>query len=125
MIRQIGAVAIGGAAGAVTRWLIASTVQRLAGGSFPWGTLVVNAAGSFALGFLFVWLLERSSSGELVRMAITVGFLGAFTTFSTYSLESIRLLQSGAFGLAAANIFGQLLLCLPLTWLGVQLARTL
>jgi len=125
MIRQMVAVAIGGAAGAVIRWLVAASVQRLAGGSFPWGTLMVNALGSFALGFLFIWLLERSSSGELLRMAITVGFLGAFTTFSTYSLESIRLLQSGSFGLAAANVVGQIVLCLPLTWLGVQLARTL
>ncbi|MDX8413000.1 MAG: fluoride efflux transporter CrcB [Mariprofundales bacterium] len=125
MIRQLAAVAIGGAAGAVMRWLIASSIQRLAGTSFPWGTLMVNALGSFLLGFLFVWLIERSSSGELLRMAITVGFLGAFTTFSTYSLESIRLLQSGSFGLAAANIIGQVVLCLPLTWLGVQLARTL
>jgi len=124
-MRQLAAVAIGGAAGAVMRWLIASSVQRLAGTSFPWGTLMVNALGSFLLGFLFVWLLERSSSGELLRMAITVGFLGAFTTFSTYSLESIRLLQSGSFGLASANIIGQIVLCLPLTWLGVQLARTL
>jgi len=107
------------------RWLAASSLQRLVGSSFPWGTLMVNALGSFLLGFLFIWLLERTSSGELLRMAITVGFLGAFTTFSTYSLESIRLLQSGAFGMAAANIIGQVVLCLPLTWLGVQLARTL
>jgi len=125
MMRQLAAVAIGGAAGAVMRWLIASSVQRLAGTAFPWGTLMVNALGSFLLGFLFVWLIERSSSGELLRMAVTVGFLGAFTTFSTYSLESIRLLQSGSFGLATANIIGQVVLCLPLTWLGVQLARTL
>jgi len=125
MMRQLAAVAIGGAAGAVMRWIVASSVQRLAGTAFPWGTLMVNALGSFLLGFLFVWLIERSSSGELVRMAVTVGFLGAFTTFSTYSLESIRLLQSGSFGLAAANIIGQVVLCLPLTWLGVQLARTL
>ncbi|MDQ6965114.1 MAG: fluoride efflux transporter CrcB [Mariprofundales bacterium] len=125
MIRQLAAVAIGGAAGAVMRWLISSSIQRLAGGAFPWGTLMVNAIGSFLLGFIFVWMIERSSSGELLRMAVTVGFLGAFTTFSTYSLESIRLLQAGSVGLAAANTIGQVALCLPLTWLGVQLARTL
>ncbi|MDQ7000899.1 MAG: fluoride efflux transporter CrcB [Mariprofundus sp.] len=125
MIRQLAAVAIGGAAGAVMRWLVASGVQKVAGGAFPWGTFAVNALGSFLLGFLFVWLIERSTASELVRLAITVGFLGAFTTFSTYSLESVRLLQEGAFSLAFGNIIGQVMLCLLLTWLGIQLARVL
>jgi len=125
MIRQLTAVAIGGAAGAVMRWLAASGVQKMAGGAFPWGTFAVNALGSFLLGFLFVWLIERSSAGELVRLAITVGFMGAFTTFSTYSLESVRLLQEGAFSLALGNVAGQVLACLLLTWLGVQLARVM
>jgi CrcB protein len=124
-MRQLLAVAAGGAAGAVMRWLMASGIQRMAGGAFPWGTLVVNALGSFLLGFLFVWLIERSSASELMRLALTVGFLGAFTTFSTYSLESIRLLQEGAFTLAFGNIVGQVIVCLMLTWLGVQLARVL
>jgi len=125
MIRQLAAIAIGGAAGAVMRWLVASGIQRMVGGAFPWGTFAVNALGSFLLGFLFVWLIERSTAGELVRLAITVGFMGAFTTFSTYSLESVRLLQEGAFSIAFGNIFGQVLLCLLLTWLGIQIARIL
>ncbi|PIP02574.1 MAG: fluoride efflux transporter CrcB [Zetaproteobacteria bacterium CG12_big_fil_rev_8_21_14_0_65_54_13] len=125
MMRQLAAVAIGGAAGAVMRWLMASAVQRLAGGAFPWGTFAVNALGSFLLGFLFVWLIERSTASELLRLAITVGFLGAFTTFSTYSLESVRLLQEGAMQMAFANIVGQVVVCLSLTWLGVQCARWL
>lgn len=122
-MRQLLAVAAGGAIGAATRWLAASAVQRMAGGAFPWGTFAVNAIGSFLLGFLFVWLIERSTASELVRLALTVGFLGAFTTFSTYSLESVRLLQEGAFGLALGNVLGQVLICLALTWLGIQLAR--
>jgi len=125
MIKQLAAVAAGGAVGAVLRWLVASGVQKAAGGAFPWGTFAVNALGSFLLGFLFVWLIERSSASELVRLAITVGFLGAFTTFSTYSFESVRLLQEGAFTLAFGNIIGQVVLCLLLTWMGVQLARVL
>lgn len=125
MMRQLLVVAAGGAAGAVMRWLMASGIQRMAGGAFPWGTLVVNALGSFLLGFLFVWLIERSSASELMRLALTVGFLGAFTTFSTYSLESIRLLQEGAFAMAFGNVIGQVIACLLLTWLGVQLARVL
>jgi len=125
MMRQLLAVAAGGAIGAVLRWVMAANIQKLAGGAFPWGTFAVNALGSLLLGFLFVWLIERSSAGELMRLAITVGFLGAFTTFSTYSLESIRLLQEGALGLALGNVIGQVVVCLMLTWVGIQLARTL
>ncbi len=125
MMRQLLAVAAGGAMGAVLRWLMASSIQKMVGGAFPWGTFAVNALGSLMLGFLFVWLIERSTAGELLRLAITIGFLGAFTTFSTYSLESIRLLQEGAFGMALGNILGQVVVCLTLTWLGVQLARSL
>ena len=125
MTRQLLAVAAGGAAGAVLRWLMAGAVQRYSGGAFPWGTFAVNALGSFLLGFLFVWLIERSTATELVRLALTVGLLGAFTTFSTYSLESIRLLQEGAYGLAAGNVFGQVFICLLLTWIGIQLARAI
>ncbi len=125
MSAQLLAVAIGGALGAVMRWLTASTIQKMVGGAFPWGTFAVNALGSFLLGFLFVWLIERSTASELVRLAITVGFMGAFTTFSTYSLESVRLLQEGALALALGNVVGQVVVCLTLTWLGVQLARLL
>lgn len=125
MTGQLIAVAIGGAAGAVMRWLMASGVQKMAGGAFPWGTFAVNAIGSFLLGFLFVWLIERSTASELLRLGLTVGFLGAFTTFSTYSLDSIRLLQEGALVLAFGNVIGQVVVCLTLTWIGVQLARTI
>lgn len=124
-MRQLLAVAVGGAIGASMRWLLAGVVQRSTDSAFPWGTLVVNALGSFLLGFLFVYMIERSSAGELLRLALTVGLLGAFTTFSTYSLESLRLIQSGDFGLAAANVVGQVFLCLVLTWFGVHLARTI
>ncbi|HXH64285.1 MAG TPA: fluoride efflux transporter CrcB [Mariprofundaceae bacterium] len=119
------AIAAGGAVGALLRWFLAGSIQRLAGGAFPWGTFAVNAIGSFLIGFLFVFMVERSSVGELWRLGVTVGMLGALTTFSTYSLESLRLLQSGAFAMALGNILGQVVICLSLTWLGVQLARTL
>jgi CrcB protein len=122
-MRELMAVAAGGAIGASLRWLIAGAVQRMAGGPFPWGTFAVNAMGSFLLGFLFVYMIERSSAGELARLVITVGMLGAFTTFSTYSLESVRLLQTGAYTLAFGNVVSQVVVCLALTWLGVQLAR--
>jgi len=122
-MRELLAVAAGGAIGASLRWLLAGAIQRASGSAFPWGTFVVNALGSFLLGFLFVFFIERSSYGELPRLLITVGLLGAFTTFSTYSLESVRLMEEGAFAMAAGNVLGQVGLCLVLTWLGVQAAR--
>ena len=125
MIRQMLAIAAGGAVGAVMRWALAGAVQRLAGGAFPWGTFAVNALGSFLIGFLFVYMVERSAASELWRLALTVGMLGALTTFSTYSLESMRLLQSGAIAMAMANVLGQIFVCMSLTWLGIQLARGL
>ncbi|MDX8390348.1 MAG: fluoride efflux transporter CrcB [Mariprofundaceae bacterium] len=125
MMKQLLAVAAGGAIGAVLRWLMAAFVQRWAGSAFPWGTLCVNVIGSLLLGFIFVYMIERSAANELLRLGLTVGLLGAFTTFSTFSLETIRLLQSGALAVAMMNIVAQLTLCLIAAWLGVQLARQL
>ncbi|MDQ6967271.1 MAG: fluoride efflux transporter CrcB [Mariprofundaceae bacterium] len=124
-MKQMIAVALGGACGAMMRFWIAGAVQRAVGGAFPWGTLMVNVLGSFLLGFLFIWLIERSTMGELARLAITVGFFGAFTTFSTFSVETVRLMQEGALSWALANICLQVLLCVGVAWLGMQLARTL
>jgi fluoride exporter len=125
MMAQMMAIAAGGAVGALLRWFLAGGIQRLAGGAFPWGTFAVNAIGSFLIGFLFVFMVERSATSELWRLGLTVGLLGALTTFSTYSLESLRLLQSGAIAMAMGSILGQVVVCLSLTWLGIQLARTL
>lgn len=125
MMAQVLAIAAGGAVGALLRWFLAGSVQRMAGGVFPWGTFAVNALGSFLIGFLFVYFVERSAASELWRLGVTVGMLGALTTFSTYSLESMRLLQSGAFAMALGNVLGQVVVCLTLTWLGIQLARTI
>ncbi|MBL1352484.1 MAG: fluoride efflux transporter CrcB [Zetaproteobacteria bacterium] len=124
-MKQMLAIAAGGALGAVMRWYVAGFIQRLSGSAFPWGTLTVNIVGSFLLGFLFVWMLERVTVGELARLAVTVGFLGAFTTFSTFSVETARLLQEGAFSMALGNVLAQVLICVTLAWLGMQLARIL
>jgi len=124
-VKQVLAIAGGGAIGAVLRWYVAGWVQRVSGSTFPWGTWSVNVLGSFALGFLFIYFLERSTASELWRLAITVGFLGAFTTFSTFSVETARLLEQGAFSLALANILIQVVVCVMLSWLGMQLARML
>ncbi|MDX8397088.1 MAG: fluoride efflux transporter CrcB, partial [Mariprofundaceae bacterium] len=121
-MKQMLAVAVGGACGAVMRFWLAALIQRASGSAFPWGTLTVNVLGSFLLGFLFVWMIERSTASELIRLAITVGFLGAFTTFSTFSVETVRLLQEGALGWAFGNVLMQVLLCVLCAWLGMLLA---
>lgn len=122
---QILAIAGGGAVGAVARFLVSTGVYRLLGRDFPWGTLAVNVFGSFAMGLLFVLLLERSLIGPEVRAAILVGFLGSFTTFSTFSLETLTLVEQGEMLRALLNVAVSLLLCVAACWVGIITARAL
>jgi len=116
------AIALGGAMGAVSRFWLATTVYDLWGRDFPYGTLVVNVAGCLAMGFLSVILLERLVSVEW-RAAILVGFLGAFTTFSTFSLETLVLINEGEQAKALLNMVLSVGLCLFATWVGMTLAK--
>jgi CrcB protein len=94
-------------------------------GAFPVETLAINVSGSFVLGFVFVLLTERFLPHPTLRTAITVGFLGAYTTFSTFSLETYRLLEDGALGLAVANILASVVASLLAVYLGVVAGRAL
>ena len=123
MIRLI-AIAAGGAVGALLRFWISSSMYALFGRDFPYGTLAVNVLGCFLMGFLSLLLLERFVSAEW-RAALLIGGLGALTTFSTFSLETLSLIQSGEQTKALLNIFVSISLCLLATWLGMQLARQL
>ncbi|MGB5833244.1 MAG: fluoride efflux transporter CrcB [Thiohalocapsa sp.] len=122
---QILAIAGGGAIGAVARFLVSTGVYRLLGRDFPWGTLVVNVLGSFAMGLLFVLLLERSLMAPELRAAIMVGFLGSFTTFSTFSMETLTLVEQGEALRALLNVAVSVLLCLVACWAGIVAARAL
>ncbi|MFE8034802.1 fluoride efflux transporter CrcB [Thiohalocapsa marina] len=122
---QILAIAAGGALGAVARFLVSNGVYRLLGRDFPWGTLSVNVLGSLAMGLLFVLLLERSLLAAEWRSAVLVGFLGAFTTFSTFSLETLALLEQGEVLRAGLNVIGSVVLCLAGCWAGMIAARAL
>ena len=124
-VPTIAGIAIAGALGALARYGLDGLVSRRTGGGFPWGTLAVNVTGAFALGLLFTLLAERYVAAPWLRSAITIGFLGAYTTFSTLSLESFRLLEDGAPGLAAANLLGSCGAGLAAVWLGTVAGRAL
>ncbi|MBK1704098.1 fluoride efflux transporter CrcB [Halochromatium glycolicum] len=122
---QILAIAGGGALGAVARFGLSNGVYRWLGRDFPWGTLTVNALGSFMMGLLFVLLLERGPLAPELRAAVIVGFLGAFTTFSTFSLETLVLVEQGELLRALLNILASVLICLLACWGGIVIARLL
>ena len=120
---SIAAIAIGGGFGSVSRFLVAREMGRRLGDFLPYGTLVVNVLGSLALGWLATVFLVRPEINNALRLGIAVGFLGAFTTFSTFSFESVQLLLSGAVWRALLNVAANTVVCLAMCYLGIQLAR--
>lgn len=114
-------LAVGGVTGTFARYGLSGWIYSVAGASFPWGTFAVNLIGSFILGFLAPTMQVAPVSPE-VRSLLTVGFCGAFTTFSTFSYETVMLLQEGAWGRAALYALGSLLLGLLALWGGIALA---
>ncbi len=122
---QIFAIASGGALGALGRFWVSTGVYRVLGRDFPWGTLAVNTLGSFLMGLLFALFIDRLAAGPEVRAAVLVGFLGAFTTFSTFSIETLALIEEGYLGRAFLNMWVSVLICLLACWVGVLLGRWL
>jgi CrcB protein len=122
---QLIAIAAGGALGSLARYGMSSAVYAWLGRGFPWGTLAVNLLGSFLMGLLFVLLIERLSWAPEWRGAILIGFLGAFTTFSTFSIETLNLLEEGAMLGAFLNMVLSVWLCVLVCWAGVILGRSL
>jgi CrcB protein len=118
-------IAAGGLAGTFARFGLQGLVQRLAGASFPWGTLVVNVSGSLLIGFLARYGTATASFSPDVRAGLLIGFCGAYTTFSTYSWETVTLLQNGAYVRAAAYAVGSVLLSLAATLGGIAFANRL
>lgn len=123
MTGHLLAIAGGGAIGAVLRYGVALSVAGR--GGFPWATLAVNVSGSLMFGFLAIWLSERLPLALEMRAFLLVGVLGAFTTFSTFSWETLALLQEGALARAGLNVLANLILCVLAVAAGVWLARQL
>jgi len=117
-------IALGGALGALSRWFVGGWIQRAAGSGFPLGTLVVNVTGSFLLAFL-MGLLEGTAAPPAWRSFLAVGFCGAYTTFSTFSFESARLLQGGEWGRASVYLVGSVAVSLAATLIGFRAAAVL
>jgi CrcB protein len=124
-MRTAVAIAVAGAVGALARYGLEGFVSRRAPGAFPWGTFAVNVSGAFVLGFVFIVMTEQFSAAPWIRGAVTIGFLGAYTTFSTLSFETYRLAEDGAVGIAAANAFGSLAAGLAAVYVGVVAGRAL
>lgn len=119
----IGVVAIAGALGSLGRWGLSLGVSKLTGPDFPWGTWAVNLLGSLLFGFVWQLADERVAVSPEARFAILTGFLGAFTTFSTFAFESATLIERGSWGLALANVVGQTVIGTIFAFVGIALAR--
>lgn len=120
---QTLAIATGGAVGALLRFWGSSWVYGFMGRDFPYGTLAVNFAGSLIMGLSYAWLIERSALGPEWRALVMVGLLGAFTTFSTFSIETVNLIEGGALIKAMLNMMLSVGLCVVAAWLGLFVGR--
>jgi CrcB protein len=116
-------IGVGGFLGANARYLVASWAAQRFGTTFPYGTFIINVTGSFLLGMFLALLQDRVAIHPHYRLFFAVGFLGAYTTFSTFSYESLRLLQEGNMLLALINLFGSLAVGLFGVVLGFGLGR--
>ncbi|MCG8025279.1 MAG: fluoride efflux transporter CrcB [Candidatus Thiodiazotropha endolucinida] len=124
-MNQLIAIAFGGAVGALFRFWVSSGIYSLLGRGFPYGTLVVNVLGSLVMGFLYVLLLERTTVSPEMRGALLIGFLGAFTTFSTFSIETLNLLEQAELLKAGLNILVSVIACVLACWFGLAVGRQL
>lgn len=117
------ALAVAGAAGTVSRYAVSGWSYRVLGEKLPYGTLVVNVVGCLLLGFVMQLALSTDLIPRAMRVPITVGFFGAFTTFSTFGYETVRLIEDAAWSPALINVGANVILCIVASWMGLALGR--
>ena len=118
-------IAVGGALGSIARYWVGSTIANRMGTKFPYGTFVINLTACVVIGFSLTYLGKRAGLSPAWRYLIPVGFIGAYSTFSTYEWETLSTLRAGAFALASFYALGSLVLGLAATWLGAVLAEAI
>ena len=118
-------IAVGGALGSVLRYALAGALAQAFGTALAYGTLAANVLGSFALGLVVELLEGRSLLGVDLRLILGTGLMGGFTTYSSFNLETLRLVQAGELPRALGYMVGTLVLCLLVGWLGLVLCRAL
>ena len=123
MVQTLLAIALGSALGGVLRFLLGALVHLWLARSFPWGTLGVNLIGCTAIGLAWVLLAARGQDGELARAFVIVGLLGGFTTFSSFAMETLLLVEQHGYARAAGYVLASVGLCLAGAWAGVALGR--
>lgn len=123
-MKHILFIALGGSLGAVARYIISKNIQSLFNVIFPFGTLFVNATGSFIIGFLFNFFENTVVSNDM-KSFLTIGFLGAYTTFSTYSLETVNFLKDNELKISALNILSNNIICIVMVVAGIFVSRVI
>ena len=124
-MKTAAAIALFCAGGGLTRYYLSGWVYSLLGRAFPYGTFAVNIMGAYLIGLIMELGLRSTLIPDTLRLGLTVGFLGGLTTFSTFSYETLSLLEDGQFFVAFANIMASVAACLLFTWLGIVTVRTL
>lgn len=123
-MREILLVFCGAGCGGVLRFLLGSFVYSYTGRNFPWGTLVINLSGSFVMGFLFVIITQKFTNlAPYLTALILVGLLGGYTTFSSFSIETLRLMQDGKIMYALLNVLTSSIFGIVLAWVGYTIAQ--
>ena len=118
-------IAVGGALGSVARYWVGSTISGRMGARFPYGTMVINMTACVVLGFTLTYFGKRADLNPAWRFLVPIGFIGAYSTFSTYEWETLSTMRSGAFMLAGLYAIGSMVLGLAATWCGTALANLL
>lgn len=118
-------IALGGALGSIARYWVGATVINRLGSRFPWGTLLINLTACILIGFSVTFLTRRAGLNPASRYLVPIGFIGAYSTFSTYEWETLLLIRGGTFSLAAIYSLGSLVLGLAATWCGMLAAEYL